>query len=83
MIQMLSAVASKFYFTAFQQNTDFGKRMSRDPREFRSMTKVSCIIIPDSHMAYLEAAKEAKADGIVCVTGSLYLVGEPRSKIKP
>jgi dihydrofolate synthase/folylpolyglutamate synthase len=79
MIERLSHLAAKFYFTSFESATDFGKRMSYDPNDLKSFTDVESEVILDSSVAYRKALADAGRDGIVCVTGSFYLVGELRS----
>ncbi len=80
MIEALSGLAAKFYFTSFESTTDFGKRMSYDPGELKCFTDIDSEVIVDSKEAYRKALEEAGRDGIVCVTGSFYLVGELRSR---
>ena len=82
MIDRLSGIASRFYFTAFSSTTDFGKRMSYDPEELRHFTKVDSEVLPDAHAAYKRAVEAAKEGDVICVTGSLYLAGELRSLIR-
>ena len=53
--------------------------MCYDPKKLAKFADVDSEVIPDSHRAYSKAIKEAGKDGIVCVTGSLYLAGELRS----
>jgi dihydrofolate synthase / folylpolyglutamate synthase len=79
MVDLLSPIASKFYFTGFLANTDVGRWMCYDPKELAKFTDTDSEVLPDSHQAYRKAVKEAGKDGIVCVTGSLYLAGELRS----
>ena len=81
MLDILSGLASKFYFTKFLVTTDFGKMMSFNPEEMQGLTTVSSEVIPDSLDAYNKARSECGKDEIICVTGSLYLVGELRSKL--
>jgi dihydrofolate synthase/folylpolyglutamate synthase len=81
MISILSEVADKFYFTKFQAVTDFGKRMSFDPLELQKACATSSAVIDDAVDAYKMAFAEAGKDDIICITGSLYLVGEIRSAI--
>jgi dihydrofolate synthase/folylpolyglutamate synthase len=81
MIAKLSPVAAKFYFTSFQSTTDFGKRMSYDPQELKYFTEVESEVIKDSSKAYEKAIKDAGPRGIICVTGSFYLVGELRGRL--
>ncbi len=80
MLALLSPIAAKFYFASFQSTTDFGKSMSYDPSDLKSFTDVDSEVITDSNEAYRKALKEAGSGGIVCVTGSFYLVGELRAK---
>lgn len=81
MIKQLSRIASKFYFTSFESTTDFGKRMSYDPNELKCFTDIDSEVISDSGEAYRKAIKDAPSGGMICVTGSFYLVGELRSLI--
>jgi dihydrofolate synthase/folylpolyglutamate synthase len=78
MITKLSPLASKFYFTSFSSTTDFGKRMSYNPKDLKQFTKVDSATIENAIEAYGKALSEAKKDDIICITGSLYLAGELR-----
>jgi dihydrofolate synthase/folylpolyglutamate synthase len=79
MIEALSPLASGFYFTSFESTTDFGKRMSYDPKELKCFSDVDCEVIPDAHKALGKALSDARSGGAICITGSFYLVGELRS----
>jgi dihydrofolate synthase/folylpolyglutamate synthase len=78
MVDRLSKIAAKFYFTSFQSTTDFGKSMSYDPDDLKRFTDADCEAVRDSAEAYGKALREAGPGGIVCVTGSFYLIGELR-----
>ena len=81
MLRTLSKMAGKFYFTKFDSVTDFGDRMSHDPRDLAHMTDCKHEVLEDPYAAYRKALSETGRDGVVCVTGSLYLVGNLRSRI--
>lgn len=80
MIKILEPIAKKFYFTKFLQSTDFGKDFSFDPKEFS--TTVGSEVFKTSDGALQKAQDESDKDDVICVTGSLYLVGEVRGYLK-
>jgi dihydrofolate synthase/folylpolyglutamate synthase len=81
MLALLSGVVSKFYFTNFLVTTDFGKAMSFDPKEIKKLTTTQSEVIPDPIDAYNMAKSECEKDELICITGSLYLVGELRAEL--
>jgi len=81
MLSTIGKVADTFYFTKFQATTDFGKNMSHDPSELQRHTKVRSLLFDNASEAYRKALEEAGKTDTICVTGSLYLVGELRSQI--
>ncbi len=81
MLRVLSKIANKFYFTKFEAVTDFGQNMSKNPDELLSLTTSKCEAFKDSAEAYKKAISEAEAADVICITGSLYLVGELRTMI--
>ena len=81
MINKLSPIASKFYFTTFGSTTDFGRRMSYTPAELERISGVTSEKNLDSLGAYRLALTGARKEDIICITGSLYLTGELRAAI--
>ncbi len=81
MLARLSEITSRFYFTRFEATTDFGRRMSYDPAELAVLTKVESETFDRASEAYEKALSAMGKKEILCVTGSLYLVGELRSLI--
>jgi dihydrofolate synthase/folylpolyglutamate synthase len=81
MLDLIGRVTDVFYFTRFEATTDFGKSMSYDPAELQKNTRVPSSLFGSSAAAYKKALQEAKKGDIICVTGSLYLVGELRAKL--
>ncbi|MCL4375732.1 bifunctional folylpolyglutamate synthase/dihydrofolate synthase [Candidatus Marsarchaeota archaeon] len=80
MIKALAPLSSKFYFTAFESNTDFGRRMSYNPAYLSSLSAGS-ESFDNFGQAWKKALSESSTDDVICITGSLYLVGEARSKL--
>ena len=78
MISQLSKITSKFYFTIFEATTDFGKRFSYNPQELVNFTNITSEVFKNSKDAYEKALVESKSNDVICITGSLYLVGELR-----
>ena len=81
MISQLSKITSKFYFTIFEATTDFGKRFSYNPQELVNFTNITSEVFKNSKDAYEKAVAESKSTDVICITGSLYLVGELRKYI--
>ena len=81
MILQLSKITSKFYFTIFEATTDFGKRFSYNPQELVNFTNITSEVFKNSKDAYEKAVAESKSTDVICITGSLYLVGELRKYI--
>ena len=81
MLELLSPLALKFYFCKFEATTDFGNKMSISPGDIAGFTSVESEVFDNAVPAYKRALSEAGADDIVCVTGSLYLVGELRTAL--
>lgn len=82
MLALMEPIAKRFYFTQFLQTTDFGKAMAIEPTELESLVTVEHEVIPNSRQALTKALNEATEADIVCVTGSLYLVGELRPLLR-
>ena len=80
MIAKLEEISSKFYFTTFEANTDFGKRMSYSLEDLTSIS-VPSESFRDFDHAWEKATNDSSEDEVICITGSLYLVGEARSKL--
>ena len=81
MLQILSPLSAKFYFTNFSMGTDFGDRMSYPPEQIAEMTDEKSVVVQDPIKAYERAISETGKDEVLCITGSLYLVGEMRTCI--
>lgn len=81
MLDTIGRVAGMFYFTRFEATTDFGKRMSYKPADLQKNTSVPSSLFNTSAAAYKKALEESQKEDIICITGSLYLVGELRSQI--
>lgn len=79
MLSLLSPIARKFYFCRFESTTDFGRRMAQDPRELARLTAVESEAMDEPVSAYKKALSEMRGDEILCITGSLYVVGELRN----
>lgn len=79
MIRILEPIAKKFYFTQFLQSTDFGKNFSLEAKGLQGYTTIDAQVYDSSKRTYQAALEESSSDDIVCITGSLYLVGELRS----
>ncbi|MDE1861064.1 MAG: bifunctional folylpolyglutamate synthase/dihydrofolate synthase [Candidatus Micrarchaeota archaeon] len=82
MLEIIGGLTDQFYLTRFQAATDFGRKMACDPEELREKTDIRSMTFDDAPAAYEEAVRDAGANGTVCITGSLYLVGELRTYIK-
>jgi len=87
MLRLLAPIAEKFIFTGFGATTDFGKNQSMSPEE---LVKILKKINPKISAEIKKTSKSAIISLIlnplssihnVCVTGSLYLVGEVRTLI--
>lgn len=76
----INPLAKKIYATSFSQDTDFAKHTSINPEEIAKHSKVPSEIIINPFEAYEKAKQEASKEDIICITGSLYLVGEIRKK---
>ncbi|MEK7479241.1 MAG: folylpolyglutamate synthase/dihydrofolate synthase family protein [Patescibacteria group bacterium] len=92
MLRLLAPLAEKFYFTRFQTTTDFGKNQSVSPQELARTIKrlrpsqpLEICKTPEQalHMAIANLQTYKLINLQLVVTGSLYLVGEVRSIIKP
>ena len=84
-LKPLLAVASTLVFTQISAGTDWGREQSVDPSELQHAVK-EVATIPTSIQADPAAALEqartiAGPKGLVCVTGSLYLVGQVRAML--
>lgn len=91
MLTLLLNISDKVIFTKFQLKADIGIISSYDPQDLLTIaqtilqhwyasrhTKVvkEMVVIDDMNKALNEAIRSAKADDLILVTGSLYLVGE-------
>jgi folylpolyglutamate synthase/dihydropteroate synthase len=86
MIPKILPLAKKIYLTAFSSATDFGKRQGVLPSKLeflvrKARSSVGYETIPEARKALKKAIKESEEGGVICVTGSLYLVGEVRSLV--
>lgn len=82
MIETLSPIAKHFYFTQFFQTTDFGKAQAIEPETLPSLTNVPSTVYQTPKDALAAALNNSRHTDIICVTGSLYLVGELRPIVK-
>lgn len=78
-LEILEPIVKKFYFTKFFQLTDFGKNTAEEPKTFKNNTKIPYELFEDNTKALEKAIAESSSDDIICITGSLFLVGELRS----
>ncbi|MDP3725102.1 MAG: folylpolyglutamate synthase/dihydrofolate synthase family protein [Nanoarchaeota archaeon] len=91
MLRLLAPLAEKFYFTRFQATTDFGKNQSMNPEELGKILKkinrsIQTETSQNSKKTFYKIVADSKRNfqlstfnfQLICVTGSLYLVGEAR-----
>ena len=78
MLRLLSGISKRVYLTRFQTMTDFGQRMSMEPESIPRIPGMKYEVLEDAGDAYRKAVEESGRDSVICVTGSLYLVGELR-----
>jgi folylpolyglutamate synthase/dihydropteroate synthase len=80
-------VAGALVLTQVGANTDWGNEQSVDPQRLREAVGnhpgLAVLVRPDAGQALDEARVLAGKNGLVCVTGSLYLVGELRQGVVP
>lgn len=79
MIETLSEIAEKFYFTQFNRVLDMGRSLSVDPGELADLTPQPSEIFETAQSALETALAESRNSDMICVTGSLYLVGQVRT----
>ena len=77
MLRLLAPIAAKFIFTRFGATTDFGKNQSMSPEELVKILKKINPRVPVETINY--PITQLPNYPLVCVTGSLYLVGEIRA----
>jgi dihydrofolate synthase / folylpolyglutamate synthase len=81
----LLTVASTVILTQISAGTDWGREQSVDPillrRTIAVPPGVTVLIEPEAEAALQLARNEAGPEGLVCVTGSLYLVGQLRGRL--
>lgn len=85
MIKELLPITKKFIVTKFATLIDVGQNMSVEPKQIQRMIRkidnyIICEIFPDSYSAFTHLVKTANKKDIVCITGSLYLIGEIRGQ---
>ncbi|HUX88503.1 MAG TPA: Mur ligase family protein [Chloroflexota bacterium] len=78
---------SRVIVTTFDATTDFGRGQAVDPDEIaivcaRLAPNLPRLIEPDPSVAVRLAISEAAPNDVVCVTGSLYLVGAVRPLLR-
>lgn len=78
-ISELSEITDKFYFTQFGVATDFGKRMAYSPQSLAAFATSDFEVFDKPGRALERAIQESGKSDVICITGSLYLVGELRS----
>lgn len=86
-MRKITPMARKIYFTQFLATTDFGKNKSKSARSLslkaRKISRsIKRRITKDYREALHLAVEEYPKDDIICVTGSLYLVGEIRAELQ-
>jgi dihydrofolate synthase / folylpolyglutamate synthase len=79
MLKPLLKISDKFYLTKFNATTDFGNMMSIEPEELKKLVGGESLCYEDGTIAYRSALRGTPKDGVLCITGSLYLVGELRN----
>lgn len=83
----LLTVAGALVLTQVGASTDWGNEQSVDPQRLREAVGthpgLAVLVRPVAGQALDEARMLAGANGLVCVTGSLYLVGELRQGVLP
>src|SRR6185437_852263 len=81
----LLAVAGTVILTQISAGTDWGREQSVDPHLLRRTIAVpagvTVLVEPGAEAALDLARNEAGPKGLVCVTGSLYLVGQLRGRV--
>ena len=86
MLARLAPVADHIMLTAFEAAGDFGPGASVPPEELAALLATlaprgTSETVPDPVAAVGAARAMARADDLVCVTGSLYLVGAVRETL--
>lgn len=81
MVKELIPLAKSFILTEFFKQTNFGKHMAKPTSDLAHILRTlafkgKVIIVPQSDQALTIAKKEAKKEGNILITGSLYLLGE-------
>lgn len=84
MIKQLLPIAKKIILTKFQTTIDTGKNLSVEPGEIAQVIKKYKLsakyeIINKPISAIKKTFKITNKEDIICITGSLYLVGEARN----
>lgn len=82
MLKLLSRISKTVYLTKFEAITDFGQRMSMDPKSIPRISGVKYEVLENADDAYRKAIKNSRKNDVICVTGSLFLVGEIRTLIQ-
>jgi dihydrofolate synthase/folylpolyglutamate synthase len=70
--------------TSFEATTDYGPGQAINPRDLGRLlddlgTRTPFTVVPNPAEAFGLALSEARPEDVVCVTGSLYLVGVART----
>lgn len=87
MMRCIAPIAKKFFITRFRAQTDMGGGASMEPKEIAKAIRiwnktVPIQITPNSRRTLKTAQAQTNTHDIICVTGSLYLVGEIRGRFK-
>ena len=81
----LLGVASTIVLTQIRASTDWGREQSIDPmilfQTLGAVSEPAILMQPDPDAALDQARNIAGPTGLVCVTGSLYLVGQLRGRL--
>ncbi len=82
----LAPLLTNAVLTEFTSETDYGNKRAQDVYELAKTLKelnpsISLYLQPDPALAFRQAQEIAAQAGLICVTGSIYLVGQIRALI--
>ncbi len=75
-------ICHEVIFTKFRLTTDLGDTFSYTPAELQEINSRGGLIKIDPIEAIKEAMKNTDSDSLILITGSLYLIGEVKRKIR-
>jgi dihydrofolate synthase/folylpolyglutamate synthase len=80
----LAPLLNMAILTEFSAETDYGSKRAQDPQEIALILSklnpgVQIVVEPDPFNAIEMAQHEAKSNDLICVTGSIFLVGQVRN----